>query len=83
MTKCDFCADLLAKGEDPYCTSACVMRALEYGDLDELRAKYGDVNAIEPLPMGYITEPSLVITPHKDSQFSGDGTGRILDLEEV
>lgn len=83
MTKCDFCVDLLDKGEQPYCTSACVMRALEYGDLDELRAKYGRVDAIEPLPAANITEPSIVITPHKDAQLSGEGTGRILDLEEV
>lgn len=83
MTKCDFCVDLLEKGEQPYCTSACVMRALEYGDLDELRAKYGRVNAIEPLPAANITKPSIVITPHKDAQISGEGTGRILDLEEV
>lgn len=83
MTKCDFCVDLLEKGEQPYCTSACVMRALEYGDLDELRAKYGRVNAIEPLPAANITKPSIVITPHKNAQASGEGTGRILDLEEV
>ncbi len=83
MMKCDFCADLLAEGQQPFCTSACVMRALEYGELSELQAKYGRVNAIEPLPAANITEPALVITPHKDAQFSGEGTGRILDLEEV
>jgi len=83
MVKCDLCVDLLEKGEQPYCTSACVMRALEYGDLAELRAKYGRVNAIEPLPAANITQPSIVITPHKHTQLSGEGTGRILDLEEV
>ncbi len=83
MTKCDFCQDLVAEGKNPVCVDACPMRALEFGELDELRAKYGDVNAIEPLPASNITEPSLVITPHKDAQFSGEGTGRILDLEEV
>lgn len=83
LGKCDFCADLLAKGEDPYCVAACVMRALDYGELDELQAKYGKVNAIEPLPPGDITKPSIVITPHRDSQRSGTGTGQIIDFEEV
>ncbi len=78
MTKCDFCADLLAEGESPYCVSACVMRALDYGELSELRAKYGDTSAIEPLPTADQTEPALVITPHRHSHLSGEGTGRII-----
>jgi anaerobic dimethyl sulfoxide reductase subunit B (iron-sulfur subunit) len=83
MMKCDFCADLLAQGEDPFCTSACVMRALEYGDLEELKAKHGNLNAVEPLPPANITQPSIVITPHRDSQLSGEGTGRIISTTEV
>ena len=82
MTKCTFCADLLDKGQKPACVDACVMRALDFGELDELRAKYGDVDAIEPLPMANITEPSLVITPHRDAQVSGTGTGRIISMPE-
>ncbi len=79
MTKCDFCEDLQAKGQNPACVDACVMRAIEYGDLEELRAKHGDVNAIAPLPSADLTLPSLVITPHKDAQPSGAGTGKIAD----
>jgi anaerobic dimethyl sulfoxide reductase subunit B (iron-sulfur subunit) len=82
MTKCDFCVDLQAKGQNPACVDACVMRALEVGDLEDLRAKYGDVNAIEPLPSADITNPSLVINPHKHAQASGQGTGKILNLPE-
>jgi anaerobic dimethyl sulfoxide reductase subunit B (iron-sulfur subunit) len=55
------------------------MRAIEFGELDELRAKYGDVNAVEPLPSAEYTNPSIVITPHKDAQLTGQGTGAILD----
>jgi anaerobic dimethyl sulfoxide reductase subunit B (iron-sulfur subunit) len=58
------------------------MRCLDFGDLDELRAKYGSEAAIEPLPTADITEPSLVITPHKHAQLSGTGTGSILNLLE-
>jgi anaerobic dimethyl sulfoxide reductase subunit B (iron-sulfur subunit) len=82
MTKCNFCEDLLAQGQNPACVDACVMRALEFGDLEDLRAKYGDVNAIEPLPSADITNPSLVINPHKHAQASGQGTGKILNLPE-
>jgi anaerobic dimethyl sulfoxide reductase subunit B (iron-sulfur subunit) len=78
MTKCNFCSDLLAKGENPACVDACVMRAIEFGELEELRAQYGTVSAIEPLPASEITKPSLVLTPHKRAQVSGKGTGKVL-----
>jgi anaerobic dimethyl sulfoxide reductase subunit B (iron-sulfur subunit) len=83
MTKCNFCEDLLAKGVNPACVDSCPARALEAGDLDQLRAKYGTLNAIEPLPQASLTNPSLVITPHRHSQMSGKGTGRILNREEL
>jgi anaerobic dimethyl sulfoxide reductase subunit B (iron-sulfur subunit) len=82
MTKCDFCVDRLEKGENPACVDACVMRCLDFGELDELRARYGDVAGIEPLPDASITDPSLVITLHKNAQLSGTGTGRISCLPE-
>jgi anaerobic dimethyl sulfoxide reductase subunit B (iron-sulfur subunit) len=83
MTKCNMCQDIVAQGEKPYCVEACVMRAMDFGTLEELRQKYGNIDAIEPLPPSNITNPSVVVTPHKDSQESGKGTGRILDLVEV
>jgi anaerobic dimethyl sulfoxide reductase subunit B (iron-sulfur subunit) len=82
MTKCTFCEDLLAQGQAPACVDACVMRALEFGELDQLRAKYGTVNAFEPLPPGEITEPALVLTPHRHAQAVGMGTGQVLGLPE-
>lgn len=82
MTKCDFCQDLQAKGQKPACVDACVMRVLDVGELDELRAKYGNVSAIEPLPTSDLTVPAVVITPHKHAQASGSGTGHILSVEE-
>ena len=42
---CDLCTDLRELGEDPACVASCPMRAIEFGDLDELRAKH----AGEPL----------------------------------
>lgn len=82
MSKCTFCEDLLAQGEDPACVDACVMRALDFGELDDLRAKYGDSDAIEPLPTADITKPSIVITNHPHAQLSGTGTGKIQNLQQ-
>lgn len=83
MTKCDFCQDLQAQGLNPVCVDACPMRALDYGELHDLRTKHGNVNNIEPLPSADISHPAIVITPHKNSQPSGHGTGKIIKLEEV
>jgi anaerobic dimethyl sulfoxide reductase subunit B (iron-sulfur subunit) len=82
MTKCTFCEDLLAQGQNPACVDACVMRALNFGDIEELRQKHGNLDAIEPLPTANITRPALVIMPHKHAQLSGKGTGKILNLPE-
>lgn len=50
--KCDACASLRAKGENPACVDACPNRALDFGDVDELKAKYGPdlVHDIAVLP---------------------------------
>ncbi|MDZ7844401.1 MAG: DMSO/selenate family reductase complex B subunit [Anaerolineales bacterium] len=83
MTKCDLCIDFLEAGLQPACVASCPQRALDIGELEELKKKYGDVNAIEPLPDGQYTKPAIVITPHPDSQKSGEGTGKILNPMEV
>lgn len=82
MTKCNMCKDLLDEGKNPACVDACVMRALEVGELEELQAKYGTVASIEPLPSAEYTKPSLVITPHKDAQQASERSGQLLNLAE-
>lgn len=82
MTKCNFCSDLIAEGQQPACVSACPMRALDFGEIDELRKKYSGTAEIEPLPLSSITKPALVIKPNRFAQKSGEGTGRILNLPE-
>jgi anaerobic dimethyl sulfoxide reductase subunit B (iron-sulfur subunit) len=63
--KCDSCKDLRDQGEETVCVTACDMRALKFGDLDELTAKYGSslVKELPILPLANITEPSLLIKP--------------------
>lgn len=67
ISKCDSCKDLRDAGGNPACVDSCVMRCIEFGDLDELAAKYG-VSVVQDLPIlpsSSITSPSLLITPKK------------------
>lgn len=82
MQKCDFCMDLVDSGENPACVEACPMRALDFGEYDELVARYGDIAGMDPLPSPDLTNPSVVITPHKDAQFNQSGSGRLLVLDQ-
>lgn len=61
MHKCDACADRLAQGLLPICVEACPQRAIEFGEISELRKKYGENADIAPLPSSNTTKPSLVI----------------------
>jgi anaerobic dimethyl sulfoxide reductase subunit B (iron-sulfur subunit) len=73
--KCDFCLDLIEGGKDPVCVSACPMRALDYGNLEELQEKYGTVNETDGLPSSEITKPALVIAPHKNAKGCANKNG--------
>ena len=68
MGKCDFCVDLIIQGKDPICAGACPVRAIKYGEIEELRKEYGDIDTMEGIPEPD-TKPCLVIVPHKDAQF--------------
>ncbi len=59
------------------------MRALDFGDLAELRKKYGDVSQIFPLPDPSQTEPALVIKPHPDAAKAAERAAEVANWEEV
>jgi anaerobic dimethyl sulfoxide reductase subunit B len=77
MTKCDACIDRLANGMQPSCIDSCPQRALEFGDVEELRRKYGRIAAIAPLPDEKETGPSLVIRPPRNARPVGDKSGTV------
>lgn len=83
MTKCDFCSDRIATGGTPACVEACPSRALAFGEVDKMRATYGDQAGIEPLPDAGITRPNLVITAHPRARASGDGGGELTNRDEL
>lgn len=35
MGKCDFCADRVAKGEEPYCVASCIGRVRHFGNISD------------------------------------------------
>lgn len=83
MSKCTFCLDYITERKPPACVSACPMRAIDFGNLEEIQKKYGLRNDIYPMPMANITRPAVVITPHKDAVSSGTNTAIINNKEEV
>jgi anaerobic dimethyl sulfoxide reductase subunit B (iron-sulfur subunit) len=80
MTKCDLCADLIERSETPACVRACPMRALDFGEVEELKAKYRAAADVHPLPSAEMTEPSLVVKPHRDA---AEASALLKNREEV
>ena len=83
VTKCTFCADDVDAGEPPACVAACPGRALDFGDFDELKKKYGGTGRIFPLPEEDQTEPALVIRPHRDCARAEGAAADVINWEEV
>jgi anaerobic dimethyl sulfoxide reductase subunit B (iron-sulfur subunit) len=70
MKKCNMCTDETdANGvPDPACVKACPSRALDFGEIDELKQKYGTTGTIAAF--GDSTKPNVVYNLHKDSVLS-------------
>lgn len=83
MTKCNGCAERVEKGLNPVCVDSCPLRALEFGPIDEIRAKYGALAAVAPLPDAKYTIPSIVIKPNPHAKPAGDKTGFLANPKEV
>ncbi|MRX83795.1 4Fe-4S dicluster domain-containing protein [Eggerthella guodeyinii] len=63
IAKCDACKALRDAGRNPVCVDACPMRAIEFGELDELRAAHGDdlTSELPVLPSADVTHPNLLL----------------------
>lgn len=60
--KCDSCYAIRKDGGKPACVDSCVMRALDFGDIEELKNKYGN-DCVDKLPVipESETKPALLI----------------------
>ena len=73
VVKCDTCNALREGGYLPVCVDACPYRALEFGDLNELRLAHGDdlVQEVSVLPSADVTGPNLLIKSREAALESG------------
>jgi anaerobic dimethyl sulfoxide reductase subunit B (iron-sulfur subunit) len=71
--KCSACKSLRDKGQNPACVDACIMRALRFGDLDDLEKEFGPglTNELPILPSPEETPPSLLIKA-RESALTGE-----------
>ena len=61
MSKCDMCIDRLRAGDKPICAVSCPLRAFDFGPIDELAEKYGDVRFCPGMPSPETTKPAYLI----------------------
>ena len=83
MTKCDFCFSRLENGETPYCVAACPMRALKFGEYEDIIKEFGNSAHVAPLPDASITRPHLVITPSRNAKPINSREGTVRNPEEL
>lgn len=60
MQKCDLCLERWAENKKPICVEACPMRALDAGDLEELKRTYGDNQQADGFVYSKKMMPSVV-----------------------
>jgi Fe-S-cluster-containing dehydrogenase component len=72
VKKCNMCVDEIEAGRKPYCVMACMMRVLDIGPIDQLRAGTTKTKAIGPdKPVRQVknfadpelTHPSIAFVP--------------------
>ncbi len=81
--KCDFCVDNVDGGQPPVCVTACPNRALDFGEYEDLKKKYGATDRVFPLPDPALAGPSLVIVPHRNAKVAESRNPDIANVEEL
>ena len=82
VQKCNMCIDELEVGRKPYCVSACMMRVLDIGPIDELRDGTYETKAVGPndtvvrqvksMADPVLTNPSIVFVAHSKGRVDND-----------
>ncbi len=75
MRKCNGCLERLELGLKPICVESCPNRAIQFGDIEVLRKKYGTTAAVAPLPDASMTKPNIVLTLTENAKPVGDTSG--------
>ena len=74
VKKCNMCVDEIDAGRKPYCVSACMMRVLDIGPIEDIWAGTYDTKAVGPaetvaqnvrnLADPELTNPSIAFVTH-------------------
>jgi anaerobic dimethyl sulfoxide reductase subunit B (iron-sulfur subunit) len=83
VSKCDFCVDDVEAGRLPACVAACPNRALDFGDLDDLRRRFGSIDRIFPLEDPAASRPAIVIKPHRHAALAQGSEPQVANWEEL
>ncbi len=67
-SKCTMCIDRLSQNKLPACVEVCPMRALDFGPLTDLQAKYGTAMTLPGLPDGKEVKPAVVFKVKPDKR---------------
>jgi len=65
MRKCDYCLDRHLEGKLPVCIETCRTRALDAGNMEELKSKYGQIKETDNFIYSERTKPSIIFKPKK------------------
>lgn len=81
VAKCNMCIDELEAGRKPYCVSACMMRVLDVGPIDEIDAGTYETKAVGPndeltkqvksMADYRLTNPSIRFVAHSKGRVDG------------
>jgi anaerobic dimethyl sulfoxide reductase subunit B len=83
VSKCDFCVDDLDAGRPPACVAACPNRALDFGPLDDLRSRFGQIDRIYPLEDPAVSRPAVVFKPHRHATAAAGRGPEVANWEEL
>lgn len=83
MTKCDGCFERVEEGKKPMCVESCPLRALDLLPVDELKAKYGEIKDVAPLPPSHFTQPNIALRLNQNARPTGDRSGFLANPKEV
>jgi anaerobic dimethyl sulfoxide reductase subunit B len=81
VKKCNMCVDEIEAGRKPYCVMSCLMRVLDIGPIDQLRAGTWKTTVVGPaekvvgrvknMANPELTNPSIVFVPHSKGRVDG------------
>jgi len=68
MQMCNLCMERWPEGKKPVCVAGCPTRALDAGPINEIRAKYGEVQEAVGFAYGENLVPSVIFKPKLEVQ---------------